>query len=80
VKQVLQFPQKRNNTTSTKIENFNHLIVNVADNIYDALDAYFADCKVEVDQTEAQRHVSISKLPKCLLIHVNVLLEIDLLK
>ncbi|KAK9727888.1 ubiquitin-specific protease ubp2 [Basidiobolus ranarum] len=55
-----------------KEEDFSHLIVDIAQgrDLYDGLDEYFDNSKVSFNNTEAEREVTITKLPPFLQIQV----------
>ncbi|QPG75237.1 hypothetical protein FOA43_002587 [Brettanomyces nanus] len=57
----------------TKIERFLNLIVNIGDNpkdIYDALDTYFTEDLLELDNGEVKRSLTITELPEILQIQI----------
>jgi hypothetical protein len=82
---------------SDKLEAFNSLIVDVAQDIYSSLDMFFSSSKVrvwiwfldnlklmaigqvDVENTTADRELSIVELPQCLLLQINVRAHIQFL-
>ncbi|KAI8823136.1 uncharacterized protein EV422DRAFT_523516 [Fimicolochytrium jonesii] len=56
--------------TSNKNEEFSHLIIEVADNLYTSLDSYFDVAKVDIENTEAERELSITDAPPILMFQI----------
>ncbi|KAH9270023.1 hypothetical protein BASA83_007852 [Batrachochytrium salamandrivorans] len=70
-RQTLRYTDATGEHTSTKDEPFHQLIVDAEEDLYTALDAYFATQQVDFEGTDANRYISVVRFPPILTIQIN---------